>query len=114
MRALEDTMNFTLCGLFLTLLATLCFVSFSVVTVKFFLSDYAVMLQVNFSSDLRFNYIYIYIYIYIYCIKAQLDNDRLLFSAIRSNACQVSKRNGVHKGDFTFLRHLNFLPVAFL
>jgi hypothetical protein len=35
MRALEDALNFTLCGLFLILLATLCFVSFSAVTVKY-------------------------------------------------------------------------------
>ncbi|XP_033609369.1 uncharacterized protein LOC111869588 [Cryptotermes secundus] len=32
MRALEDTINFTLCGAFLIMLAALCFVSFSAVT----------------------------------------------------------------------------------
>jgi hypothetical protein len=35
MVALEDTINVALCGLFLLLLAALCFISFSAVTVKY-------------------------------------------------------------------------------
>jgi len=35
MWALEDTMNFTLCGLLLMLLITLCFVAFSAAMVKY-------------------------------------------------------------------------------
>jgi hypothetical protein len=36
MRALEDTLNFPFCGMFLILLTALCFVSFSAVAVKYF------------------------------------------------------------------------------
>jgi hypothetical protein len=36
MRELEETMNFTLCGLFLMLLITLCFVAFSAAMVKYY------------------------------------------------------------------------------
>jgi len=38
MAALEDTLNIGMCGLFLFMLAALCFIAFSVVTVKYFLS----------------------------------------------------------------------------
>jgi hypothetical protein len=38
MAALEDTLNFGMCGLFLFLLAALCFIAFSAVTVKYFLT----------------------------------------------------------------------------
>jgi hypothetical protein len=34
MAALEDALNFGMCGLFLILLAALCFIAFSAVTVK--------------------------------------------------------------------------------
>jgi hypothetical protein len=36
MAALEDTLNIGMCGLFLLLLAAICFVAFSAVTVKYF------------------------------------------------------------------------------
>jgi hypothetical protein len=39
MAALEGTMNFALCGLFLISLAALCFIAFSAVTVKYSLTS---------------------------------------------------------------------------
>jgi len=36
MVALEDTLNIGMCGLFLFILAALCFVAFSALTVKYF------------------------------------------------------------------------------
>jgi hypothetical protein len=38
MAALEDTLNIGMCGLFLFLLVALCFIAFSAVTVKYFLT----------------------------------------------------------------------------
>jgi len=35
MQQLEDALNISLCGHFLTLLATMCFAAFSVVTVRY-------------------------------------------------------------------------------
>jgi len=38
MAAMEDTLNIGICGLFLSLLAANCFIAFSAVTVKYFLT----------------------------------------------------------------------------
>jgi hypothetical protein len=57
MLALENTMNFALCGLFLLLLVALCFVAFSAVTVKYPLTLCNVVINVHvLASDVQRGY----------------------------------------------------------